>query len=257
MLPGLGANAAFAILQRNGEALQARFEARRDIARDVERFRQRAAEIRSIDELMRDKRTLQFVLEAFQLESEVDKRAVVRRLLTENPFDLRSFANRMVDPRYRQINRAFGGREGPPLADAALVERIVRQALTNRFEKANGEANPGLREALYFRRTIGGIETITQLMGDRVLTAVARTALGLPQTFGMLEFDQQRAILEKRLNPADFKNQRWVDRFVGRYLMLNDQAAAPPADPRLGLLGGDGTANGLLGFLGARLNLRL
>ncbi|MFQ3623003.1 MAG: DUF1217 domain-containing protein, partial [Acetobacteraceae bacterium] len=121
----------------------------------------------------------------------------------------------------------------------------------------NGDANPGLREALYFRRTIGGIDSVVQLMGDRVLTAVVRTALGLPQTFGMLEFDQQRAILEKRLNPANFKDQRWVDRFVQRYLMLNDQAAAPPADPRLALLGGDGTANGLLGVVGARLNLRL
>ncbi len=39
-----------------------------------------AAEIGSIDELMKDRRTLSFVLEAFQLESEVDKRAVVRKL---------------------------------------------------------------------------------------------------------------------------------------------------------------------------------
>lgn len=257
MLPGIGAPAAWSLLQRQGEALQSRFEARRDVARDVERFRARAAEIGSIEELLRDRRTLTFVLEAFQLESEVDKRAVIRRLLTEDPADLRSFANRMVDPRYRQINRAFAGRDGPPLADPALVDRIVRLTLTNRFEKANGEANPGLREALYFRRMIGGVESVVQLMGDRVLTAVARTALGLPAKFGMLEFEQQRAILEKRLDPANFKDPRWVDRFVNRYLMLNEQGSAPPADPRLALLGGGGdAAAGLGALLGARLNLR-
>lgn len=258
MLPGLGAAAAWSVLQRSGESLFARFEARRDIARDVERFRDRAAAIGSIDELLRDRRTLGFVLEAFQLESEVDKRAVVRRLLTEDPADPRSFANRMVDPRYRQINRAFGGRDGPPLADAALVERIVRLTLTNRFEKENGEANPGLREALYFKRMIGGIETVTQLMADRALTTVARVALGLPKQFGLLEFEQQRAILERRLDPSKFKDPVWVDRFVQRYLMLNHEAAGPGADPRLALFGGaDGTANGLLTLIGARLNLRL
>jgi hypothetical protein len=257
MLYGLGATTAWSVLQRNGEAMQARFEARRDVMRDVERFRARAAEIGSIDELMQDRRTLAFVLEAFQLESEVDKRAVVRRLLSDDPGDLKSFANRMVDPRYRQINRAFGAKDGPPLADAALVDRIVKLTLTNRFEKANGEANPGLREALYFKRMIGGIESVTQLMGDRVLTAVARTALGLPKQFGLLEFERQKTILEQRLDPAKFQDPAWGNRFVQRYLSLHEDAASPAADPRLALFGRDGTANGLLSFVGARLNLRL
>ncbi|GIX11309.1 DUF1217 domain-containing protein [Elioraea sp.] len=260
MLHGLGAATAWSVLQRNGEALQARFEARKDVAREVERFRQRAAEIGSIDELMKDRRTLTFVLEAFQLESEVDKRAVVRRLLTDDPADLGSFANRMVDPRYRQINQTFGFDDPtkPPLADPERVEAIIRKTLTNRFEKANGEANPGLREAMYFKRMIGTVSDVKGLMGDRVLTAVARTALGLPKQFGLLDYEQQKAILEKRLDPTKFKDPAWVNRFVQRYLTLNEDAAGPASDPRLALFGGgDGTANGLLGLVGATLNLRL
>ena len=259
MLYGLGAVTAWSVLQKNGEAMQTRWEARKDVTRDVERFRARAAEIGSIDELMRDRRTLTFVLEAFQLESEVDKRAVVRRLLTDDPADLRSFANRMVDPRYRQINREFGGKEGPPFADAALVDKIIRQTLINRFEKANGEANPGLREAMYFQRMIGTVNDVKGMMGDRVLTAVARTALGLPKQFGLLDYEQQKAILEKRLDPEKFKDPSWVNRFVQRYLMLREDAASPPSDPRLALFGGggDAAANSLLGVVGAKLNLRL
>lgn len=261
MLYGLGATAAWSVLQRNGEAMQARWEARKDVARDVERFRQRAGEIGSIDELMKDRRTLTFVLEAFQLESEVDKRAVVRKLLTEDPADLGSFANRMADPRYRQLNQTFGFDDAakPPLADPERVEAIIRKALTNRFEKANGEANPGLREAMYFKRMIGSVTDVKGLMSDKVLTAVARTALGLPKQFGLLEYEQQKTILEKRLDGVDFKDAAWAHRFVQHYLTLNDDAAAPASDPRLALFagGGDGTANGLLSFVGARLNLRL
>jgi hypothetical protein len=260
MLYGLGAVTAWSVLQKNGEAMQTRWEARKDVTRDVERFRARAAEIGSIEELMKDRRTLTFVLEAFQLESEVDKRAVVRRLLTDDPADLRSFANRMVDPRYRQLNQTFGFDDTtkPPLADPGRVEAIIRKALTNRFEKANGEANPGLREAMYFQRMIGTVNDVKGMMGDRVLTAVARTALGLPKQFGLLDYEQQKAILEKRLDPEKFKDPSWVNRFVQRYLTLNEDAASPSSDPRLALFGGggDGTANGLLGFVGAKLNLR-
>lgn len=260
MLPGLGAATAWSVLQRSGEAMQARYEARKDVARDVERFRQRAAEIGSIDELMKDRRTLTFVLEAFQLESEVDKRAVVRKLLAEDPADLGSFANRMADPRYRQLNQTFGFDDGadPPLADPERVETIIRKALTNRFEKANGEANPGLREALYFKRMIATVSDVKGLMSDKVLTAVARTALGLPKQFGLLDYEQQRSILEKRLDGVDFKDPAWANRFVQRYLALNEDAAAPASDPRLALFGGgDAGAGGLLGLLGATLNLRL
>ncbi len=105
----------------------------------------------------------------------------------------------MVDRRYRELNAAFGGRSGPPLRDAALVERIVREALANRFEKAAGEGNPGLREALYFRRMAAGITDVNRLMADRALTAVVRGALGLPKEFGLLAFEQQKRILEQRV----------------------------------------------------------
>jgi hypothetical protein len=258
MLYGLGAPTAWAVLQRSGEQLQTRFEQQKTVTRDVERFRQRAGEIGSVEELMKDRRTLQFVLEAFQLEGEIDKRAVVRKLLTDDPADIRSFANRMIDPRYREINREFGASDGPPLADPALVQRIIDRALTNRFEKAQGEANPGVREAMYFKRMIGSVGDVRQLMSDRVLTAVARGALGLPEKFGLLAFEQQQAILEKRLDFEKFKDPREVNRFVQAYLIKTEGERAPAASsPMLQLLGGGGGgASGLLSFIGRNVSFK-
>lgn len=257
MLDGVGSLSAWAVLQRQGEALAARFAERRDNQADMARFRDRAAAIGSIEELLRDRRTLGVVLEAFQLESEIDKRAVIRRLLTEDPADARSFANRMADRRYREIAAAFGGREGPPLRDPALVERIVSGALANRFEKAAGEGNPGLREALYFRRLAASVGSVNQLMSDRALTTVARGALGLPEKFGLLGFEQQRRILEQRLPMADLKDPRAVGRLVQRYLAGLPAASPSGGDPRLALLApaASGT-EGLLGLVGRGLSLR-
>lgn len=250
MLGGLGSVVAWAVVQRQGEALQARFAARRDVAQDMARFRERAAEITSVDELLRDRRTLQVVLEAFQLESEMDKRAVLRRLLTDDPGDERSFANRMVDRRYREINAAFGGRTGKPLGDPALVERIVRLATANRFEKAMGEDNPGLREALYFQRRIGSIGSVTELMGDRALTTVARGGLGLPPQFGLLSFEQQKVLLTQRLDPSEFKDPKAMARLAQRYLVQAGEQGGGASSPLLMLFGGGGGTAGLEALAG-------
>jgi hypothetical protein len=256
MLDGIGAAAAWSVFARQREALAARFAERRDNQADVARFREAAGRIGSVEELLRDRRTLAFVLEAFQLEGEVTKTAVIRRLLTEDPAEPRSFANRMVDPRYREISRAFGGREGPPLADPALVERIVSGAVTNRFEKAAGQGNAGLREALYFQRKAATVTNVNELMSDRAMTAVVRGALGLPEKFGLLGFEQQRRILNDRVDFAQLRDPAAVKRLVQRYLVQAPQNPAP-SDPRLALLApGESGAAGLLGLIGSGISIR-
>lgn len=255
MLYGLGAPTAWAVLQRSGGQMQARFEEQKTVTREVDRFRERAAEIGSVEELMKDRRTLQFVLEAYQLEGEIDKRGIINKLLTDDPADTRSFANRMIDPRYRQINRDFGVTEGPPLASSALVEQIIDRALTNRFEKSQGEANPGVREALYFKRMIGSVTTIEQLMSDRVLTSVVRGALGLPEKFGLLEFDQQKRIFEKRVDMEKLKDPKEIDRLAQAYLIKTESERAPASsNPMLSLFGGGaGGSTALLSLIGKRV----
>jgi hypothetical protein len=254
MLFGLGAPTAWAVLQRSGEQMQTRFEQQKTVTREVERFRERASQLGSVEALMKDRRTLQFVLEAYQLEGEIDKRGIINKLLTDDPANTRSFANRMIDPRYREINRDFGVTEGPPLANAALVERIIDRALTNRFEKVQGEANPGVREALYFKRMIGRVGNVQELMGDRVLTSVARGALGLPEKFGLLEFDQQKRILEKRIDFEKLKDPKEVNRFVQAFLIRTEGERAPAAaNPMTSLFGGGGGSSALLSLIGKRV----
>lgn len=424
MLAGLGAQAALAAFDRQGAALQARFAARRDNAADAARLREAAGRIGDVEALLRDRRSLRMVLEAFQLESEIDKIPLLRRVLTEDPAARGSYVNRLPDPRWRAFAEAMAERRAvnlggeqlaaqavetlrgmelarvagldflqvqalsgeqlaamdpqwiaaispeaisgmdaedlaalssaqiaaltpaqmrelliwqvaaiepediaalsaaqlraltpaqltaltpaqmaafseeqlgafsaaqamafdetqraalseagrrildrapflpepavaagrrPPLADPRLLERIIEGAMVNRFEKAMGEANPGLREALYFRRMAGQVTTLPQLMADRALTEVVRGALGLPQGFAGLAFEQQRAILARRLDLAKLQDPQEVARMAARYLASREQAAAP-ADPRLALFGGGPRLEALSG---RRLSLSL
>ncbi|PWS38251.1 hypothetical protein DFH01_02855 [Falsiroseomonas bella] len=243
MLAGIGGLNALSVAERQGAALQDRFAARRDVAADMARFRERAPQIADAEALLKDRRTLTVVLEAFQLESEIDKRAMLRKVLTEDPAAEGSLVNRLTDPRWKQLAQAFAGGTTAPLADGALVERIVSGALTNRYEKAMGDANPGLREALYFKRMAGNASTIAQLMSDRALATVARGALGLPEQFGLLSFEQQRDLLTRRIDVADLKDPKAVSRMAQRYVA--QLSATQTGAPMASLLDGSGSANGI------------
>jgi len=243
MLAGLGALAALSVVDRQGAALQARFEARRDNQAEVAAFREKAPQFTDVEALLKDRRALTMVLEAFQLESEIDKRGILRKILTEDPTDERSLANRLTDRRWRELATAFAGRQGqPPLGDAALVDSIVQRAMTNRFEKSMGESNPGLREALYFRRVAAQATTLPQLMSDRALLEVTRGGLGLPEQFGLLDYEQQRNTIARRFDVSDLQDPKTVARMVQRYLATSN-ASATASNPLLALFNGSGSAN--------------
>lgn len=424
MLAGLGASTALAVAERQGAALQARFAARRDNAADADQLREAAGRITDVEALLKDRRALRLVLEAFQLETEIDKRAIIRRVLTEDPADERSFVNRMADPRWKAFAEAMAPRRTTaisgealaaqtpeqvrglalnriagldflqigaltaeqvaaldarqvaaiapeaisgmdaadvtalsgdqvaaltpaqmralliwqveaiepadlarlgeaqlraltpaqigslgsdqlaalrpeqlaafsrqqadalgesqraalsdagrailaaapfrpeeevaaappaPLADAALVERLIADAMRNRYEKAMGEANQGMREALYFRRMAGSVTSIAQLMSDRALTEVVRGALGLPQSFGLLQFEQQRDLLTRRVDLSKFQDPAEVARMARRYV-AQLQPSAPAAPGLAALFDGSGSANAIAGLAGARIS---
>ncbi|NKC34201.1 DUF1217 domain-containing protein [Falsiroseomonas selenitidurans] len=428
MLPGLGALTALAVAQREGASLQARFTARSDNKAAMERFRAAATQHADVESLMQDRRTLQVVLEAFQLEGEIDKRGILRKILTEDPGAEASLANRLTDRRWRELARAFAQREASdltaaqvaalsttdvqalslakiggltteqakalgtaqmralgtqqlraldatgiaaldvvdiaaldaaqvaalrpgqlaalgtaqiaaidtadlaglgstqlralsnaqvralttdqlaalgteqaaslsrlqasglteaqraalgsvqravigtapersaaeeaavaaldsrsPFAATGLLDRVVADAMTNRYEKAMGEDNAGLREALYFIRNASRMTSLTELMTDKALTAVVRGSLSLPETFGALEFEQQKTILTQRLKFEDLQDPKAVARMAQRYLAL----AAPSqtaSNPLLALFDGSGASLGSL--LGGGISLQ-
>jgi hypothetical protein len=263
MLPGIGAQAAMAVVDRQGAALQARFAARRDNASDAEGLRDRAQRMTDVDSLLKDRRALTMVLEAFQLETEIGKRAMIRRALTEDPGAQSSLVNRLADRRWRELANAFAQGRPPgqtPNEAAAgtgarlrgLLDRVVQNAMVNRYEKAMGEANPGMREALYFRRVASGVTNVAQLMADRALVEVARGALGLPQQFGLLSFEQQRDLLTRRLDVAQLQDPRGIARLTGRYLAQVN--TAPASNGVTALFDNQGGANGIAALAGRRLS---
>ena len=212
-----------------------------DVQREIDLFRAGADDIKSLDDLMGDRRTLQVVLGAFGLEDDIDKRAFIRKVIEEGTTESDAFANRLADPAYKKLAAAvgFGDFDGGWLQFNSAQETIVTNYKARQFEKAVGEIDLDLRLALNFRREVpellaegGADKTIWfKLVGSDPLREVVQTAFNLPTQFGQIDLDRQAEVLAERAeqflgdaSPSALADPAVLDKMVERF-MLNRQVA--------------------------------
>ncbi|MBB5515226.1 hypothetical protein FHS89_001236 [Rubricella aquisinus] len=236
-LPGLR------FLDRTYETQFAAFEATGVQARDAAYFRDQIGSIQSADELVADRRLLSVALGAFGLEDEINKTALLQKVLEEGTLSPESIANRLGDARFAQFSKAFGFGDilGPQNRNPGFAEDLANRYLERGFERAVGEVNNDLRLAMNFRREIAAIATSDtvdrtgwfSIMGTPPLRAVVEQAFGLPTSFGQLDIDQQREVLEDRSeqilgqrSPAALADGEAVEAIITRFMALSDTQGA-------------------------------
>jgi len=82
----------------------AAFKATPTVQRDIAYFRQAMAKVDSADDITGDYRLFKFVLSAFGLDSQINAKALMKKVLAEDPRDTDSISNKLVDaplPRHR------------------------------------------------------------------------------------------------------------------------------------------------------------
>ena len=215
----------YKVVESSRARLESNMARQPQVARDIKHFEEKAPQIKTVDDLMKDRRSLNLVLSAFQLESEIDKKALIKKILTQPIADEKALSNRMLDTRYKQLAQALqpAFANGGPFATPKALESIVTAFKTNEFEKQQGEQAPGMREVLYFKRTISKVTNLSQIMADKSLMKVVRVGLALPPQFGALNYEQQKARLEPRIEVEKFKDPKYVDKFMQRFLVMNER----------------------------------
>ena len=118
--------AGWSILTRTREAQQAAFDRSPMIAGDVAAFKEKISSIKASDQLLDDRRLLRVALGAFGLDSDINNRAFIKKVLDSDPADDKSFANRLSDKRYLSLARTFGfaGTEGPQISGSAISSEL-------------------------------------------------------------------------------------------------------------------------------------
>lgn len=222
--------------------------------RDIAAFTLLAQRAESPADILASRELADYTLRAMGIDPATVDDATLAKLLAEDPYDPASHAAREGDPvllAYAKAMAAWVGNDG---VAQRLQTGIIDRWTTNAFEIAQ-EAT-GVRAALYFRRVIGGIDSVNALMSDKVLMEVVRGALGFGNSFAMMPFEQQQRVLTQRIDFDALRDPKAIDRFAQRYLMGQQETSA--ASPLVALFdssGNTGSVNSIVS-LGLALNLR-
>lgn len=234
--PTLPAVGLYAALEKTRDRQFAQFVKQPTVAREVAYFKENIGNVKSLDDFTKNYRLMKFALTAFQLEEKSDAPGFMKKILGQSLDDDESFVNRMIDPRFKDMAKAFdfAGQGVARLSDPAVINKVVDGYLTNEFEKYMGNSNPAMREAMYFKRMAGGVKNAYQILANKVILSVVQTTLGLPKEMAYLKVEKQAQMIEKKLDVAKLSDPRFVDTFIRRFVAQSDlqssQAALGPAN---------------------------
>ncbi|MEM1381402.1 MAG: DUF1217 domain-containing protein [Pseudomonadota bacterium] len=203
---------------RRGATLQPNEE------REIAYFTENIATISSAEELLDDERLYRFVLRAYDLESQIPFRALIRKVIDEGVEDPDALANTLVDQKFRTLAGDLGFAEvgGRNVRNPNFVQKLVDQFKRVSLESNAGETNIGVRLAAYFDRKGPEITSWFSILGDRALREVVFTAFDFPDAMQQTNPDRLVQILESRMDIEDFQDPVERQKFIQRFTLLYD-----------------------------------
>jgi hypothetical protein len=211
----------------DGEDYQ-RFTQRTDIQKDVTYFKENIANVETVDDLFADQKLLNFILKAYDMESDAQYPGKIRKILESDLTDANSLANRFTDPRYAQLATdldLYASGTGT-LTSSATIDSIAEKYQETAYEKNLDEQAPGVRIAIEFKRRLEDVSTTVQLLGDSVLREVITKANYIPDELAYQETEAQIATVEKKVDVTELKNDPdAIEKMVTRYLSIKDSAS--------------------------------
>jgi hypothetical protein len=192
------------------------------IKAETDYYQANVTKLQSIDDLMADKRLLDFALTAYGLDPEAETPEHIRTLLEGGIDDPDSPANQEKNKRYAEFVAGFNFVRYGEIATTVsptqqkTVDKFMRQTL----EENEGKQNEGVRLALYFQRKAPQLTNYYAILGDTALAEVVRTALGLPAALAQADIDKQAEMLEEKFDLADFKDPEKLNEFLERFTTM-------------------------------------
>ena len=226
-------------LTRTIETQREAFGQSPQLEREKAYFRETIANAKTAEDLVSDRRLLTVALGAFGLDADIGARAFIREILEEGTIERDALANRLADPRYRQLSLTFGyGDLGARTGLSGFADQVLARYEARRFEQAVGEQDNSMRLALNLKSglddllkdTTAGDARWFAMMGNKPLRTVFETALGFPSSFGSLDIDLQLDQFRDRARSvfgtdqlADFAEPEQQEKLI-RLFLIRDQA---------------------------------
>lgn len=199
-----------------------RIQAQPVVKRETEYYLKNIGNVKTIEDFVGDDRLFRYAMKAHGLEDMAYAKAFMVKALEGGIDDEDSFANKLADKRYADFATTFNFAR---YDDTATVFGRAQQGTVDKYlqqtlEEDAGSTNEGVRLALNFRRNAPDIKTAFDILANPAYAKVVRTALGLPDSLAAADIDKQAALIEDRIDLADFQDPDGLDKFLTRFTSL-------------------------------------
>lgn len=211
-----------------------RIQSKPQIAREVQYYKENIANIKTIEDFIDDDRIFATVMEAYGLEEMTYAKGFIRKLLEGGLEDSDSMANRLTDPRYKELAEDFNfvKTEGATTAFTKVTVGVLDKFYQQNLEAEAGDQNAGVRLAMYFQRKAEDIETTLSILADPAFLKFVQTTFALPTQMSYQSLDKQVELIETKLDIEDFKDpeklQDMVNQFLSRWDLQNPTTVSVP-----------------------------
>ena len=198
------------------------------VQRAITSFTQAVNSAKNVTQLLSDPAVMNVLLTANGMGDQIGYTALAEKALTSDLTDPNSLANQLGDSRWKTLAQTFDFATNGlsaiqnPTAIAAVASAYVKATWQNNEDSVT----PGLSNALAFKTKASTITSVDQILGDPTLRTVVTVALGIPEQIAFQSLTAQEKAISSQLNIADFKDPKYVESFVQRYLIANNANAS-------------------------------
>lgn len=246
---GMSPILALTLIKRERETFEKGIRNEALAKQEISAFKDRIGSIGSVDDLMKDYKVYSFVMKSFGLEDEMPYKAMIRRIVTSDPLDKKSLANRLTRTDYQDLNKVLGfgadGKANPGVfGDPKWVQGMVDRYVGQRLVDSQADSNPVVGEALQFLEDAPRFTNWYKVLANKGAANVMRVALGLPDMLKSADVDAQKRAFEKKMNIADLKDPKVLDGIVRKYAAIQGANQAAASGSGLGVLFSPATSPG-------------
>jgi len=226
---------------------------REQAQKDATAYQEAIGGVDSVSELLANRNLINFVLIAKGLDPKKVSTEYLKKIFASDLNNPKSFANTETDPRFAEIASSFNFDSKGNVARLPMMgpqkQTQLRETQANylqqSLEQQQGDANPGIRLALYFQRKAGEITSAYDILADKALSEVFRTTFNLPDSMAAMPIDQQAKFVDKFMKIKDLSDPAKVEKLLGRFSAMydirNSESVGQAQSPLLNLFQGSGS----------------
>lgn len=213
-------------------------------------YRDQMQTLDSLDQLLGDTRLTDFVLEAEGIDPKIVSKDFLRKVMTSDLNDPKSFVNIQQDTRFTAVAGSFNfTKDGKidfqasgSVQDKRGLYEIQNLYMRQTMEQQAGEDDTGSRLALYFKRMAPSVTNNYSIISDPALAEFVRTVFSLPDQFASVNVDKQNEVLKQRFDIKDLSDPEKVDKMINRFLGMYEVKNGSAAPNPLSILNGSASA---------------